>query len=246
MHLKFGSQHVKITMKTYLAKRIGYATLTGAALLLSSFGATAASQRAIDVLTARGAAQDGSLPQQAKAQSGVSGVLNPAALSSPGLKLTLADGTTIEARLQRTASDSKKGTQSWIGTFDDAPGSVLVLSKAKGVVTGFANYKDQILEILPPTGGKHVLYAVDESRMPKGECCSRPKMAADATGSDEQPTTGIGATTRDHDQRRAGRAGALHRGRRQRATARRRSRARSSPRSSPRTRRTRTATSASR
>ncbi len=168
VRLKFGQQYLKITMTTYLAKRIGYATFTGAALLLSSFGATAASQRAIDVLTARGAAHDGSLPQQAKAQSGVAGVLNPSALNAPSLKLTLADGTTIEARLQRTASDSKKGTQSWIGTFEDAPGSVLVLSKVKGVVTGFANYKDQTLEIHADVGRQACALRGGREPPPKG------------------------------------------------------------------------------
>jgi peptidyl-Asp metalloendopeptidase len=181
-------------MTTLLAKRIVYATLTGATLLLSSFGAIAASQRAIDVLTSRGTPQAGSLPQQAMAQSGVSGVLNPAALASPGLRITLADGTTLEARLQRTASDSKKGTQSWIGTFDDAPGSVLVLSKAKGVVTGFANYKDQIFEIAPTAGGKHMMYAVDEARLPKGEVLHAPKLPADTGGT---TVADLGAATTD-------------------------------------------------
>jgi peptidyl-Asp metalloendopeptidase len=176
-------------MTTYLAKRIGYASLAGAALLLSSFGATAASQRAIDVLTSRGTPQAGSLPQQAKAQSGVSGVLNPAALASPGLRLTLADGTTLEARLQRTASDTKKGTQSWIGTFDDEPGSVLVLSKAKGVVTGFANYGNQIIEIQPSTGGKHVLFAVDTTKMAMGD-----GVAPNSTGGADTSTSTTTAT----------------------------------------------------
>ena len=73
----------------------------------------------------------------------------------------------IKARLQRVASDAKHGSQSWVGTFDDSPGSVLVLTKAKGVVTGYANYKDQTLEILPAAGGKHLLFAVDSSRLPQ-------------------------------------------------------------------------------
>ena len=95
--------------------------------------------------------------------------LNASAMSASAIDLTLADGQVVTARLQRVARDDNKGVQSWIGTFDDAPGSSLVLSKAKGVVTGFANYKDQTLEILPATGGKHVLYAVDRSALPKGD-----------------------------------------------------------------------------
>ena len=73
----------------------------------------------------------------------------------------------VTARLQRVARDDQKGVQSWVGTFDDAPGSLLVLSKAKGVVTGYANYKDQTLELLPAAGGNHVLFAVDTARQPK-------------------------------------------------------------------------------
>ena len=163
-------------------QRYALAAAIGAILLGHSLAADAASSRAVEVLTARGAATQGALPAQAKAQSGVAGVFNTAALSSPGLKLVLADGTVLEARLQRTASDAKKGTQSWIGTFDDAPGSVLVISKAKGVVTGFANYKDQVFEIAPTQGGKHVMYAVDQSKLPQGEPMRKPKLAADTAG----------------------------------------------------------------
>jgi peptidyl-Asp metalloendopeptidase len=135
------------------------------------------------------------LPPWAKADSGVIGTLDAAALSAPTLEITLADGTTLEARLQRTASDSKKGTQSWIGTFDDAPGSVLVLSKTKGVVTGFANYKDQTLEILPAAGGKHVLFAVDTDHMAMGDGIVEQTTG----GADALSTTtsdyGLGTTT---------------------------------------------------
>ena len=57
--------------------------------------------------------------------------------------------------------DDDKATRTWVVLIDDSPGSLLVLTKAKGVITGFANYKDQTLEIVPAAGGKHLLYEVD-------------------------------------------------------------------------------------
>ena len=99
-----------------------------------------------------GTAQAQSIPARGKSHSGVIGTLSSAALSAPTLDLTLADGQVVTARLQRVARDDQKGVQSWVGTFDDAPGSLLVLSKAKGVVTGYANYKDQTLEVVAGRG----------------------------------------------------------------------------------------------
>ena len=135
-------------MKTSLANRIATFAAATALIALHATGASAApTKKGLEAFTNRAPASAAQLPKLAKAESGVTGTLNPGALSAPVLDLTLADGTTIQARLQRVAQDGKKGTQSWVGTFDDSPGSILVLSKAKGVVTGFANYKDQTIEI---------------------------------------------------------------------------------------------------
>ena len=84
-------------------------------------------------------------------------------------KLTLADGHDDRRRdCSAPPDDSKKGTQSWIGTFEDSPGSLMVLSKASGVVTGYANYKDQTLESCPAAGGKHLLFTVDRHAAAEG------------------------------------------------------------------------------
>ena len=140
--------------------------------------AAAGLKKGLDAMNNRRPAQAGELPRHAKAQSGVVGDLDAGAISAREVSLTLADGSVITARLERVASDAKHGSQSWVGTFDDSPGSVLVLTKTKGVVTGYANYKDQTLEILPAAGGKHVLFEVDSARLPKSdgyqdECCWR-------------------------------------------------------------------------
>src|SRR4051794_20340931 len=87
-------------------------------LALSTVGVQAApAWKGVETLGNRGPAPAEQLPSFAKSQSGVTGTLNPGALSAPVLDLTLADGTTIQARLQRVAQDKQKGTQSWIGTF---------------------------------------------------------------------------------------------------------------------------------
>lgn len=159
-------------MNTRFARRLTFVLAAAAALaaLTSAAAVMAApSQKALDVLSSRAPALNVALPAHARADSGVSGVLSAGALSAPVLELTLSDGTKATAHQERVARDDKKGVQSWIGTFDDSPGSVLVLSKAKGVVTGYANYKDQTLEIVPTRGGKHVLFEVDTARLPQSD-----------------------------------------------------------------------------
>ena len=63
-------------------------------------------------------------------------------------------------------------------------------------MTGYANYKDQTLEILPSTAGKHVQYTVDAKRVPKGD----DGMFTSSSGAGDALTTttstyGTGATT---------------------------------------------------
>jgi hypothetical protein len=124
-------------------------------------------KKGLEAMNNRRPAQDGELPRHAKAQSGVVGELDAGVISAPEISLTLADGSVVTARVQRLSTDSKRGAQTWIGTFDSSPGSSLVLTKSAGTVSGFANINGQTLEILPSTAGKHVLFAVDSSQLPK-------------------------------------------------------------------------------
>ncbi|MCU0980052.1 MAG: M12 family metallo-peptidase [Pirellulaceae bacterium] len=147
-------------------------------------------KKGFDAMKNRRPAEASELPKHAKAQSGVVGDVDPGVMSASEVSLTLADGTVLTARLQRVASNSKFNSQTWIGTIDGAEGSVLALTKARGVVTGFANYQSQILEIQPTAGGKHVLFGIDESSLPKGELVHGPKIPADTSG-----TTSVGASS---------------------------------------------------
>lgn len=155
-------------------RRIVIAFAVSMAGLLGSTAAMAApSQKAVDVLAAVRAANATELPGRARANSGVSGVVNAAAMSSPRVGLTLADGSRITAELQRVARDDRRNVQSWVGTFPDAPGSALVLTRAAGVLTGIVNYGSETLELLPTKGGRHVLFAVDTARLPQTDIVER-------------------------------------------------------------------------
>lgn len=155
-------------------RRIVIAIAVSTAAILGSAGASAApSQKAVDVLAAVRPASAAELPGRARANSCVSGVVNAAAMSSPHVSLTLADGSRITAELQRVARDDRKNVQSWIGTFPDAPGSALVLTRAAGVLTGIVNYGSETLEVLPTKGGRHVLFAVDTARLPQTDIVER-------------------------------------------------------------------------
>lgn len=182
-------------MNISIARRFVFASAASLAALLCSSGAMAApSQKAVEVLGSRGPAVSADLPAHARAGSSVSGVLNGNALAARSIDLTLADGQTITATLQRVAIDDKKGTKSWVGTFEDSPGSLIVLSRTKGVVTGFGNYKDQTIELVPVAGGKHLLYTVDNKHLPKGDKVEKSTIggAAELTA----PTTyGTGGAT---------------------------------------------------
>jgi hypothetical protein len=137
--------------------------------VLHATSAGAAPKVGVPLFNDRAAPNLADLPAVAKAQSGVAGTLNPAAFSAPALELTLASGEKITAHLQRVARDTRKATQSWIGTFEDSPGSLLVLTKSKGVVTGFGNRGETTFEVRPAAANKHVAFEIDASRLAKGD-----------------------------------------------------------------------------
>jgi hypothetical protein len=109
------------------------------------------------------------LPQQAMRGTGVAGQVEATVLDATALALALPDGRNVEARLQRKAIDSRRGSKTWVGTFEDKPGSVLVLTTYRNVTTGFASYGNETWEILPGKAGGHVMYRVDESKLPQQE-----------------------------------------------------------------------------
>lgn len=193
------------TMNILRANRCAsLAALTTVAVLYAA-SASAAPKAATPIFNDRAAAKASEVPGLAKQQTGVVGTLSPSVLSASSIELTLADGQVVTAKLQRVARDDAKATQSWIGTFDDAPGSILVLSKAKGVVSGFATYKDQTFEVRPAAGNKHVLFAVDLKKVPTSKdgvvssatASSGDALAASDYGAGVSTVTAAGAVVHD-------------------------------------------------
>jgi hypothetical protein len=124
---------------------------------------------AVEAISNHRPAPDSELPRHAKSGSGVVGNLDPKALSAKEVSLTLPDGRVITAKVQRNVSDIAKGVQSWVGTFADQPGSMLVLTTFKGSTSGFATYGAETWEIVPSKAGGFLLYSVDEGKFPKTE-----------------------------------------------------------------------------
>ena len=131
---------------------------------------------------------DRELPPQAVRGSGVASTLNPAAFGASGLYFPLADGRVLHAQRQRIADDPGKGRKSWIGTFEDEPGSFVILTLARGVTTGFITHGAGTFEIVPARGGKHLIYEVDASRLPQVE----PVLLDGDTAADTGGTTDYG------------------------------------------------------
>ena len=110
------------------------------------------------------------LPPQARPGSGMLGVLRPQALDAVVLKFSLPDGRTLRAQRQQVVDDRARQLKSWIGTFEDQPGSLAVLGTYRGVTTGFLSYGAELWEVMPaPDGHRLLLYRFDDAHMPPPE-----------------------------------------------------------------------------
>lgn len=124
-----------------------------------------ASDPPAEILGHRAPASAAELPPQAAEGSGISGELNPNAFTASRLVVQLAEGRSLVAVRQHETRDARRG-EAWVGAFQHAPGSLLVLSRWRGAVTGFFHEGAEVYEIAPGRGGRHLLYRVDESRLP--------------------------------------------------------------------------------
>jgi hypothetical protein len=169
-------------------------TLAALVLLLGAASASAAGNAPVWLMTGGQRLPDVELPAEAARGSGIASGLNPAALDAPGLLVPLADGRVLRAMRQRMVADAARGRQSWIGTFEDQPGSLAVLSRARGVTTGFITYGTETFEIMPMRGGRHMIYTVDPSKLPDAEEVLLPDdIAADTSGTTVDGTGGMAA-----------------------------------------------------
>jgi hypothetical protein len=140
-----------------------------ASAALGLAGVSHRASAAPQVLTGPQKVADLDLPASALAGTGIGGAFNRGVMSSPQLTFTLPDGRTITAFRQRTAEDVAKGRKSWVGTFKEQPGSIAVVTHYKGSITGFLSYGSETWELMPGKAGAHVLYRVDDARLPRAE-----------------------------------------------------------------------------
>jgi len=124
-------------------------------------------------------ASDDTLPPQAKVGTGLTGTLGATALEAVSLTFTLPDGRVLHAQRQRRIDDRPHELKSWVGTFQDQPGSLAIIGTYKGATTGFLSYGAELWEILPSrVSGRVILYRFDDSQLPTAEPSPQRKSKA--------------------------------------------------------------------
>jgi peptidyl-Asp metalloendopeptidase len=118
------------------------------------------------------------VPGHAVRSTAREGRFNTAALLASRVHVTLGDGRDLAAERREEVRGSR-GETSWIGEFADAPGSLLVMTIHRGVVSGFLHHGADVYEIGTGRAGRVVLYQVDEDRLP-GEGEPVPVTSGDA------------------------------------------------------------------
>lgn len=157
------------TLRRNRIRRAVAIALVASSVSLISSGSSAAGSPATPAMQAVSRLADLNLPEHAKAGTGIAGTFNPAALSAGWVSIALPDGRVLDAERQRVADDKTKGVKSWIGTFPELPGSIVVMTTHRGVTTGFVSYGTETWELMPGKAGGHVLYRVDDSKLPAAE-----------------------------------------------------------------------------
>jgi hypothetical protein len=123
-------------------------------------------------------ARDEALPPQARRGTGIVGRLSAGALDAVQLAFTLPDGRIVKARRQQRIDDPAGQYEAWLGTFDEQPGSLVVLGTLRGTTTGFLTYGAELWEILPTGDGQQLmLYRFDDARLPTAEPTVTPSRA---------------------------------------------------------------------
>jgi len=169
--------------------------LAVSSLLLGLPAFTTHAQPAEPAMTGLQRAAEASLPAMAAPGTGATGVFNARALDAPTMSISLPDGRVLQAVRQQTTEDRARAKRSWVGTFPDEPGSMVAYSAVRGVTTGFISYGAETWEMLPTRAGKHVLYRVDERKLPTAELEVLPTMPVDHDGTVTASDYGLGTTT---------------------------------------------------
>lgn len=116
-------------------------------------------------------------PGHAAAGSARSGRLNPSVFAASRLSVTLPDGRVLVAERQ-AEERGPQGRVTWTGAFEEAPASLLVLTKYRGAVTGFFHYEAETYEIEGTEGADLMLFEVDDAALPS----ERPPVPVGTSG----------------------------------------------------------------
>ncbi len=164
-------------------------------LSATAASSVAAAPPAEPILTMLQQFEGAELPVMAQRGTGAYGVFNARMLDAAEVTFALPDGRVLRATRQQVTEDKTKGRKSWVGTFADEPGSIVAFSTVRGVTAGFMSYGAETWEILPARAGKHVLYRVDDSRLPTAELEVSQAKAVDQDLATASSDFGLGATT---------------------------------------------------
>lgn len=114
-----------------------------------------------DGATAAGA----DVPGHAVRGNARAGRVNPSIFRAGRILVDLPDGRQLAA--ERTQEDrGTRGEVTWVGEFDDAPGSLLVVTSHRGVVTGFLHHEAETYELGISRDGRAVLFQVNDAALP--------------------------------------------------------------------------------
>lgn len=127
----------------------------------------AGARRAEGAALAGDAAAEQAARDHAVAGSTRHGRLNPAVFRAARLSVALPDGRVLVAERQRETTTGARGEVTWTGTFEDAPESLLVLTRHRGAVTGFFHHGADTYEVEGFEDGTLVLFQVDDAALPE-------------------------------------------------------------------------------
>lgn len=104
------------------------------------------------------------IPGHANRASARVGQLNPSVFAASQLSIELPDGRVLIADRERDER-GPRGEMSWVGSFQDAPGTLLVLTRHQGAITGFFHHDDETYELQGSEAGV-LLFQVDDAALP--------------------------------------------------------------------------------
>lgn len=105
------------------------------------------------------------IPGHAVRNRAQAGRVNPSVFRAGRILVELPDGRQLEAERAREERGAR-GELTWVGEFENAPGSLLVLTAYRGVVTGFLHHGAETYELGVARDGRTLLFQVNDAALP--------------------------------------------------------------------------------